>query len=58
MGFRHTLIPDGLNNTLFSQSLALENSSHCGNCVQSIHSKDKGGGKECLDFMSTRGYIL
>ena len=41
--FSHILSPDGLNNSLLSQSFVLKNSSHCGTSGKNIHSKDRGG---------------
>lgn len=45
-GFGHVCCIDGLNNTLFSECCALENSFHCGNGGQNIYSKDRQRGKE------------
>lgn len=42
MGFSPVFSPDGLSNTFLSQSCSLENSSHCGNGGQSVHSKGRG----------------
>ena len=45
-GCSHVYRPDGLNNTLISQGCILENSSHCGNCEQNMHSQDGGQSEE------------
>lgn len=44
-----TYHPDGLTNTLLSQGYILENSSHCSNSGQNVHSKDgeRGGASNC-----------
>ena len=47
-GFSHVYCPDGLNNTLISESCDLENGSHCENVEQNVNSKDRGGREEPL----------
>ena len=42
-GFSQVHSPDGRNNTLFSQGVALENCSHSGNGTQNRHFKNRGG---------------
>lgn len=42
--FSHVYHPNGLSNTLLSQSCILDDDSHCGNGGQNAHSKDRGGG--------------
>lgn len=41
-GLNYVYHSDDLNNALFSQGYVLENSSHCGDGVQSIDSKARG----------------
>ena len=40
--FSHIFSPDGLTNTLLSQSCILENGSHCENTGENVYSKDTG----------------
>lgn len=47
-GFSHICQAGSLNNTLLSQGCILENGPHCGNGGQNTHSKDEGGGSDCL----------
>lgn len=48
MKFSHIYYPDLLNNSLLSQGYNDDNTSHCGNGEQSVHSKDRRVGEKPL----------
>lgn len=45
-GFSHIFTPDGLDNTLLSQSCVLEKCSGSGNAGRNVHSKGRREGEE------------